>query len=177
MSSEIEFGQVPEEGERFAAPRPRKPRPEPTPHQRALGLLVRREHSRKELERKLAARGVETADAKAAVGKMSEEGWQSDERFAEFLLRSRAANGYGPLHIRAELGAHGLDHAQVAAAMQGFNGDWNSIARDLIRRRYGQAGPQDIAQRRKACDLLMRRGFSGEQIRSALDRIGDDSFD
>ena len=32
---------------------------EQTPLQRALGLLVRREHSRKELGRKLKARGIE----------------------------------------------------------------------------------------------------------------------
>ncbi|MBD4910917.1 recombination regulator RecX, partial [Xanthomonas citri pv. citri] len=31
---------------------------EQTPVQRALGLLVRREHSRKELNRKLLARGI-----------------------------------------------------------------------------------------------------------------------
>ena len=35
------------------APAGRKRRPEPTPAQRAMGLLVRREHSRKELARKL----------------------------------------------------------------------------------------------------------------------------
>ena len=42
------------------APRPRRQRPQPTATQRALGLLTRREHSRRELTRKLAARGVAT---------------------------------------------------------------------------------------------------------------------
>ena len=51
------------------APRGRK-RQEPTPTQRALGLLVRREHSRKELTRKLAARGVDPDAAMAAVDKL-----------------------------------------------------------------------------------------------------------
>ncbi|HSX65164.1 MAG TPA: recombination regulator RecX, partial [Pseudoxanthomonas sp.] len=36
---------------------------EQTPVQRALGLLTRREHSRKELTRKLTARGVAGDDA------------------------------------------------------------------------------------------------------------------
>jgi regulatory protein len=62
----------------------------PTATQRALGLLVRREHSRKELGRKLAARGVEADEARAAIDKLAEAGWQDDARFAELLVRTRA---------------------------------------------------------------------------------------
>ena len=79
----------------------RRSRREQTPVQRALGLLVRREHSRKELTRKLAAKGLESEDVTAAVERLAAEGWQDDTRFAESLVRSRAGNGYGPLRIRA----------------------------------------------------------------------------
>jgi len=140
---------------------------EQTPVQRALGLLVRREHSRKELTRKLTARGIETEAATAAVEKLTDAGWQDDTRFAENLVRMRANTGYGPLHIRAELGTHGLDSEQIAAAMDTFEGDWTDNARDLVRRRFGEAGPQELAQRRKAADLLARRGFDGDSIRRA----------
>jgi len=140
---------------------------EQTPVQRALGLLVRREHSRKELTRKLQARGIETEAAVAAVDKLSEAGWQDDTRFAENLVRIRANTGYGPYHIRAELGTHGLDSDQVAAAMDTFEGDWTENARDLVCRRFGEAGPQELPQRRKAADLLARRGFDGDSIRRA----------
>ena len=148
-------------------PRRRTPRTQPTATQRALGLLTRREHSRRELKRKLAARGVEPEEADAAIGRLADAGWQDDRRFAESLVRSRAGSGYGPLHIRAELGTHGLDGEVVAAAMASFEGDWAEIARDLVRRRFGEAGPADLAQRRKAAELLMRRGFDGERIRAA----------
>ncbi|KAF1710022.1 recombination regulator RecX [Pseudoxanthomonas kalamensis DSM 18571] len=150
----------------------RKSRPQPTPTQRALGLLVRREHSRKELARKLAARGVEADEAKAAIERLAGEGWQDDARFAESLVRSRAASGYGPMYIRAELGTHGLSGEAIAVAMDGFDGDWKQVARDLIRRRFGEGGPDDPARRRKALDLLYRRGFDSGQARAALD--GDD---
>jgi regulatory protein len=145
----------------------RKSRPEPTPLQRALGLLVRREHSRKELTRKLLARGVEAEAASAAVERLAGEGWQDDVRFAELLVRSRAATGYGPLHIRAELATHGLDSEAVAAALAAFDANWTQNARDLVRRRFGESGPIDLAQRRKAADLLARRGFDGDCIRTA----------
>ena len=140
---------------------------EQTPVQRALGLLVRREHSRRELTRKLTARGIESDDAEAAVSKLTEAGWQDDTRFAENLVRMRANTGYGPIHIRAELGTHGLDSGQIASAMDTFEGDWTENARDLVRRRFGEAGPQDLPQRRKAADLLARRGFDGDSIRRA----------
>ena len=65
--------------------RRKRKKPEPSPAQRALGLLVRREHSRRELERKLAARGVEEAEAAKAVELMREQGWQDDTRFAAIL--------------------------------------------------------------------------------------------
>lgn len=156
------------------APRRRRPRQEPTPVQRALGLLTRREHSRKELARKLAARGVEKEDAQAAVARLADAGWQDDARFAESLVRSRAGSGYGPLHIRAELGMHGLDREAVEAAMAGFEGDWDEVARGLVRRRFGDSGPCDQVQRRKAAELLMRRGFDSGRIRAATRFDPDD---
>jgi len=154
--------------------RGRRPRPEPTPAQRALGLLVRREHSRKELVRKLRGRGVEPEAADAAAARMAGEGWQDDARFAEWLVRSRAATGYGPLHVRAELGTHGLDREAVAIAMDSYEGDWRANARALVCRRFGEAGPQDLAQRRKAADLLARRGFDADTIRAASRYDPDD---
>lgn len=152
----------------------RRQRPAPTPTQRALGLLVRREHSRRELTRKLSARGVEADDARAAIDRLAEAGWQDDARFAESLVRGRAGSGYGPRHIRAELGMHGLDGEAVEAAMATFEGDWTELARDLLRRRFGDAGPSDLAQRRKAADLLARRGFDGDSIRAATRLDPDD---
>ena len=152
----------------------RSRKPPPTATQRALGLLVRREHSRKELGRKLAARGVEAGEAGAAIDRLAEAGWQDDARFAESLVRSRAAGGYGPVHVRAELRMHGLDSEAVAAAMDGFDGDWTAIARDLVRRRLGADAAKTPAGQRKTADLLLRRGFAMEQVRAAL---GGGDFD
>ncbi|MCW0422062.1 recombination regulator RecX [Xanthomonas sacchari] len=156
------------------APRRRRRQPEQTPLQKALGLLVRREHSRKELTRKLRARGVEADAAAEAVERLSGEGWQDDGRFAELLVRSRAGAGYGPLHIRAELGTHGLDSEAIATAMGAFEGDWTENARDLVRRRFGAAGAMDLPQQRKAADLLARRGFDGGSIRAAVRDAAED---
>lgn len=148
--------------------RKRKPR-ELTPLQRALALLVRREHSRKELARKLGERGIEVEDALAAVDKLTGDGWQSDTRFAEMLVRTRVAHGQGPVRIRAELGTHGLDQDKIEAAMQEFDGSWTEAAREVARRRFGlDPVVADVAQRRKVADFLYRRGFDGEAVRAVL---------
>jgi regulatory protein len=147
---------------------PRRRRPEPSPTQRALGLLTRREHSRKELAQKLQQRGVEAGAVVEVISKLAAAGWQDDARFAEFLLRSRANSGYGPGWVRAELATHGLGSEVIAAALEGFEGDWEDNARDLVRRRFGVGAALDQAQQRKAADLLLRRGFAMAQVRTAI---------
>jgi len=153
--------------------RPKKRRREMTPAQRALSLLVRREHSRPELLRKLTSRGVESDAAAEAVDRMTEAGWQDDGRFAASLARSRALAGYGPLRIEAELSTHRLDDAQVAAAFDVLAGDgdadWPQRARDLLERRYDVAAfAGDPALRRKAVEFLLRRGFDAETAHGAV---------
>ncbi|MFC3549832.1 recombination regulator RecX [Lysobacter cavernae] len=142
--------------------------------QRALGLLTRREHSRKELTRKLTSRGLDADEVEAAVERLAGDGWQDDARFAESLVRSRASGGYGPIRIRAELGTHGLDGEAIARALAGFDGDWSENARDLVRRRFGSTVTEDLALRRKAADFLFRRGFDGDSVRAATRFDPDD---
>lgn len=151
------------------APSARRPRRERTPAtalQRALGLLTRREHSRKELTRKLVTRGVDAGEVEAAVDKLSGAGWQDERRFAESLLRSRASTGYGPLHIRAELATHDLSAELREDVMASFDGDWDALAADVVQRRFGRI-PDPVLRARKAADFLMRRGFPGDMARRA----------
>lgn len=161
-----------------ATGRSKRRRREFTPAQHALGLLVRREHSSQELDRKLRAKGVPEDEAAAAVRKMREAGWQDDTRFAVSLARTRANAGYGPLRIRAELGTHALDTGAIEAAFSALaeagEDDWRAHATGLLQRRFGE-GSLDVRQQRKAADLLLRRGFDGDSVRAAL-RGGPDDF-
>jgi regulatory protein len=132
---------------------------------------VRREHSRSELARKLVARGIAEGEANDDVARMAEAGWQVDQRFACSIARSRAAGGYGPAWIRAELGSHGIGEGLIdqafAALAEAGEDDWAARARDLVERRF--AGRLDSpAGQRKAADFLYRRGFDGDCVRSAV---------
>jgi len=97
--------------------RGRRERPAVPAYQRALGLLVRREHSATELKRKLRGKGVEVDELDAAVETLQRQGFQDDRRYAEALVRSRAVAGQGPVRIRAELRVNGVPGADIDAAI------------------------------------------------------------
>jgi len=153
--------------------------PEPTAYQRALGLLVRREHSRKELGRKLLSKGVDRDDLDLALEKLRRQDFQNDARFAAALARSRSSSGYGPARIRAELAQHGLSRDDVAAAPEACETDWDAAARQLVQRRYAGKDLKDPTLRRKAVDFLLRRGFEQRSAFAAANaRAGDeDAFE
>lgn len=144
----------------------------PGAYERALGLLARREHSGRELQRKLASRGHDAAESKRALGALREERLQSDERFAGSLIRQRAAAGYGPRHVEAELRSHGIDPRAHGEALR--DPDWRAIARRMLAKRYG-AGPIAREQRTKAAQYLARRGFPADIVYAATGaRIADE---
>ncbi len=143
-------------------------RPPVDPYQKALGLLVRREHSRRELKRKLTDRGAEPTQSEDALDRLAELGYQDDDRFARALARTRTAAGYGPQRIRAELGTHALGAEQIAVALEACETDWLVAARELVTRRYPGAKLADPKQRRKAIEFLLRRGFDHASAYAAV---------
>jgi len=147
---------------------PRKPADPPSAYQKALGLLVRREHSRKELKRKLTQREVEPEEADSALERLGEQGFQDDARFAVALVRTRASAGFGPQRIRIELGGHGVTSEEIDAALEACEADWTANARAALGRRYSQALASDPVARRKAAEFLFRRGFEHEAVYAAL---------
>lgn len=146
----------------------------PDAYRKALGLLVRREHSRRELKRKLDARGVESQDSDTALDTLSRQGYQDDARFADMLVRTRTSGGYGPIRIRTELGVHGIATDTIEAVLADADPNWFALARDALRRRYGSRSAIEQADLIKRSQFLMRRGFDGDSIRAALQPDRDD---
>jgi regulatory protein len=143
------------------------PRGNRTPRETALRALTRREHSAAELKRKLERRGHDQVAAAGAVDELSRRGLQSDARFAEMLVRSRVAQGFGPARIEAELEAAGVAPLEIAAAIAAAEADWRALCVDARARRFKGAadGPADW---QKQYRFLAGRGFEPEQIYAAL---------
>jgi regulatory protein len=132
---------------------------------RALGLLSRREHSARELKRKLVQKGVASDEAQVVVGEMGERSYQSDERFAGSLVRRRAASGYGPARVRAELAMHGIVRDAADQVLDSADVDWLAVARKAYLRRYGDVPTADRKERQMRMAWLANRGFDGATIR------------
>jgi regulatory protein len=137
-------------------------------YQQAMGLLVRREHSRRELKQKLRLRGKENEEIEAALETLSRQDFQNDERFAMALARSRQSAGYGPLRIRAEMAQHSLGSELINQAIEALACDWLETAKGLVERRYLRKIQADLNQSRKAADFLLRRGFDQKTAFTAV---------
>ena len=137
------------------------------PKAQALKLLARREHSARELKRKLEARGIGEDEAAAAVEHAAAEGWQSEGRYAGMLLRTRVANGYGPVRIEAELEVAGIPADAIRAAFDEAAMDWRALAAEVRAKKFGSL-PKSAAERAKQYRYLQGRGFDSSQISAAL---------
>ena len=140
----------------------------------ALGLLARREHSARELKSKLALRGHDAGEAGAAIDRLKDQHYQDDDRFAGALARRRAAQGYGPRRIAAELKSHGLGDAAIRSATASVEADWVSIASTQLQRHYGPGAAADFDERGKRAAFLLRRGFDPATVRAVTRAEVDD---
>ena len=140
---------------------------------RAIGLLSRREHSRRELARKLTRVTPDAALIEQVLGWLAEKGLQSDERFSAALVRQRSESGYGPVRLLAELREHGLDGPSADSVLAAADRDWHRIAAAVRVKRFGPAPPGSRHELARQLRFLQYRGFTSEQSRSAVSGGGD----
>lgn len=141
----------------------------------AVRLLARREHGTRELKRKLAAKGHEEDAVERVVEKLSAKKLVSDQRFVSSFVHHHARRGQGPVRIRAELRQQGIDDAQIEDELAGASVDWIAIAIEVRRRKFGMQAPGSLTARAKQARFLQYRGFTSDQIRSALQAEAGDS--
>ena len=134
-----------------------------------MNWLARREHSLGELRAKLAARDYPPEEIEAALKGLIADGLVSDERFAESFVAARMRKGQGPVRIRMELEKRGVSAATIRLQLDAAGLDWHSLAREVRSRKFGEACPAEFKEKARQMRFLEYRGFTGEQIRSAVD--------
>jgi len=136
---------------------------------RALRYLVRREHSRAELARKLAPHAASNEEVEALLDSLVAQKQLSDERYAEERARALSRR-YGAAKIRHDLRAKVISDGIVDAVSS--EGEMER-ARAILERRY-RAPAATREERAKRARFLQGRGFSGEVVlRLVLDREDD----
>jgi len=133
---------------------------------RALKLLAGREHSRAELQRKLAAHETEPGELARVLDELQARGFIDEQRVIESVLYRRASR-LGSARVRQELLAKGLDPQAVAEAVAGLQGSEVARAREVWRRKFGEP-PRDATERARQVRFLLARGFGAETVRRVV---------
>lgn len=138
----------------------------------AVSLLSRRDHSEKELIRKLKEKG-HSKGAEAAIEKLKSGGYVDDERFSRLyaseLIRLK---GYGRRRVEQELYLKGVDREIVSGVLDEISFDTDRLS-DIIKRKY-LAKMTDDKGRQKAFNALLRLGYSYSEIRDALENLQEE---
>ena len=135
---------------------------------RAMELLSRRPMSEKELIDKLIRKGEDEETAADCARWLRENGFLDDESYAAAVARHYAAKGYGPGRVRAELSRRGVDRELWDGTIEAMPENSDKMDRFIASR---LTDPEDRDQIRKVSAALYRRGYSWEEIRSALGRF------
>ena len=126
---------------------------------KALYFLARREHSKKELIRKLhRSPHFSAASIHDAIQYCIEQNWQSDERYAKMYRRVKQAAGYGPVYIRMQLSSHAIHKSVVDSSVPAEFDFWSGSMRAFCHKK-GYVLDADFVKQQKIKQSLYRRGF------------------
>ena len=132
----------------------------------AIRLLSRREHSSKELKRKLLEREFESHLIDNILISLQDDNLQSDDRFAECYVRSKIQKGVGPVRLRRDLREHEISDEMINCYLH--DQQWQQLAIKVRQKRFGNVLPESFEERAKQMRFLQYRGFSTEQINGAM---------
>ncbi len=136
---------------------------------RAFNILEYRAHSKKELFDKLCQKTDEDT-AWAVVEKMCELGLVDDK----MLLRDKLENllnvkKHGIKRAMNDLLLRGFDREEIEETIEEMEYDEYSVLCEIIEHKYADDLPEsDLKERQKIVAALMRRGFSYDDIKSAM---------
>ena len=132
---------------------------------KAMDLLARREHSVKELLRKLSERYEDWELISTVVSQLIEDNLVSDTRFAEMYVRSRIGKQFGPIKIKNDLRERGVSDHNITLAMNEADQDWLQLIQKLSKKKYGETVPSEAKETAKRMRFFQSRGFDSDSIR------------
>ncbi|MES2423526.1 MAG: recombination regulator RecX [Pseudomonadota bacterium] len=145
----------------------------PSLKSRALRLLAAREHSRAELERRLGGPETEAAELTRVLDDLQAKGFINEQRVLESLVH-RHAGRLGSLRMRHTLQGKGLAPEAIAGAMETLAATELERAREVWRKKFGNAPAMDVAGRARQMRFLASRGFAAEVVRRVVNSPDED---
>ena len=138
---------------------------------KAARLASGRMLSRKELTDRLNRKGIDPDTAEETADWLEELGAVDDAAYAGVIARHYGGS-YGPGRVRQELQKRGIPRELWDDALAQLPDSAGAIDAFLQSKLKGKA--PDRATLKKLSDALLRRGFSWQDIRPALNRLGEE---
>lgn len=134
----------------------------------AMNLLARREHSFKELQRKLLRRFEDADIVESQVRRLADENLQCDKRFAESFVRQGVLKGHGPVRVRQDLRQRGIAEAECESAIAVCEVDWTTLAEEVFAKKFGALVSGDLKEKARRARFMQYRGFYQDHYQHLL---------
>ena len=140
----------------------------------AAAVLNYKNRSSRKLMDKLLEKGIEQEDAEHAIERLRDFGYLDDNEYALSVLRAGMSKGWGKERIRRKMQEEKLDETVIEQALEGYVLDEEGLDAFIIGQKTDLSDPRE---RKKISDKLYRRGYSWEEIGSALRRCREDCYE
>jgi regulatory protein len=143
----------------------------------ALKLLGLRNHSRKELERKLIKKGYGAENIEPVLEKLANRGVLDDRVFAMELVKSRSRRKpAGKLKTGAELRKKGVSEAIISELLKEY--DSAALCYQAAEKKIGSLHHVADADRKRKLEVFLNnRGFEWQEIQTVLKQLLASSTD
>ncbi|MBQ6933755.1 MAG: regulatory protein RecX [Clostridia bacterium] len=125
--------------------------------------------SEKQLFDKIIAKGFSEESAEYAVEMFKKYGGINDEEYCDSLIRTYKAKGYGKRRIVQKLKESGIQREMSDEKLENFEPDYSKMQK-YISSKIKTENP-DRQTVKKVFDGLLRKGFSYEQVKEALNKF------
>ena len=139
----------------------------------ALRLIEFRDRTEKEIRDKLSEKGYDENQIDDEIEFLKSYGYINDLRYAErFTLDAINLKKWGKIRIRTELLRKGIDRGTVDNVIEdSFSEIEDDRVFSQMQVRFKNSDFSNIKERTRIFNFFMRRGFSSEEIKGAMNKM------
>ena len=140
---------------------------------RMRALCSRREYCRRDILKKVqTALDGDSVKAAEVVGKLVEERYIDDHRYATAFARDKASiAGWGEAKIKYMLSSKGIDREVIAQALEEVDDKRAETRLEKLMENKARSLKEDPQKRLKLLRFGLGRGYSYDQVAEIIDRL------
>ena len=137
---------------------------------KAIKIMGNRRLSSSEIKKRLIQKGEDEENAESTTLWLEQMGLVDDQEYATLIVSHYLNRGYGIARIRDELYRRGIPRELLDEALKSIDDTQMLEAADIFLQKKLKSG-FDQKDVKRASDALLRRGFTYEETKTAIDKI------